>query len=237
LNRRAAVLRRRLVPRRTEPAMSIGLLLSVILALAALGYVLGRQRAVRSAGGDTRRLHSLTRYHGQSVFLFTAAPALLVVAVWLILQPIIVGHRVGGLLGPADIPAGSSRDLVMSDVRRVADGLALIAATDPAGEAALAALAPDPGALRGRLAEAGVALAGDIPPAVYDAAVAYRQQAGAGRLALSGVAIALALAGLALSAARIRADFRARNVTERFVLVLFILASCVAVLTTFGIFA
>ncbi len=59
----------------------------------------------------------------------------------------------------------------------------------------------------------------------------------AGHTALSIGAIAVALAGLAYSLSRITAEFRARNVSEGFVKLLFIAASFVAVLTTFGIVA
>ena len=50
------------------------------LALAVLGYLLGRSRSIRLAGGDTRALHSRPGYHGWNVALFTALPALLLLA-------------------------------------------------------------------------------------------------------------------------------------------------------------
>lgn len=57
-----------------------------ILALAALGYLLGRSRSVRLAGGDTRALHSRPTYHGWHVALFTALPALVLLALARFLQ-------------------------------------------------------------------------------------------------------------------------------------------------------
>ncbi|NNF92444.1 MAG: phosphate ABC transporter permease subunit PstC, partial [Boseongicola sp.] len=39
-------------------------LLAIIAALAAIGFVMGRGRAMASAGGDARRLHSLPSYYG-----------------------------------------------------------------------------------------------------------------------------------------------------------------------------
>ena len=57
-----------------------------ILALAALGYLLGRSRSVRLAGGDTRALHSRPTYHGWHVALFTALPALVLLALTRLLQ-------------------------------------------------------------------------------------------------------------------------------------------------------
>ncbi|MFC0340246.1 phosphate ABC transporter permease subunit PstC [Paracoccus niistensis] len=57
-----------------------------ILALAALGYLLGRSRSIRLAGGDTRALHSRPTYHGWHVALFTALPALVLLALTRLLQ-------------------------------------------------------------------------------------------------------------------------------------------------------
>ncbi len=215
--------------------MSIGLLLIVIAAIGAAGYVLGRQRAKAKAGGDIRRLHSLTGYHGQSVFLFAAVPALVLVAVWLIVQPMIIENRISGMLTAQDVPDGSSLSLVMSDVRRVADGLNRITGPNGLSEEQLAQMRADFTDIRSRLASEGIALGGNIRPNVFEAAKEYRLLNSAGLLYLSVAAIALSIAGLAYSLSRISEDFRARNVSEGFVLLLFIGSSLVAILTTFGI--
>ncbi|SDK70239.1 phosphate ABC transporter permease subunit PstC [Paracoccus chinensis] len=70
-----------------------------ILALAALGYLLGRSRSVRLAGGDTRALHSRPTYHGWHVALFTALPALVLLALARLLQA-------PGWLAPAALALG-----------------------------------------------------------------------------------------------------------------------------------
>ncbi|MFN7595784.1 MAG: phosphate ABC transporter permease family protein, partial [Cereibacter sp.] len=74
--------------------MSAGLLSLTVLALAIAGYILGRRRAVSVAGGDARKLHSLPSYHGQSVFLFTAVPAFILMIFWLLAQPVYIENRV-----------------------------------------------------------------------------------------------------------------------------------------------
>ena len=56
-------------------------------------------------------------------------------------------------------------------------------------------------------------------------------------LLFGGAAIALASMGLLWGWSRLRADFRARNRVERFVMAALVLASLVAILTTFGIVA
>jgi len=215
--------------------MSIGLLTLIVLALAGLGFVAGRHRALAQAGGDARRLHSLPPYYGHSVLLFTAVPALLVLAGWVLVQPMLVDARIGRTIAAADIAEGSSHDLVMADVRRLASGLDILAAGP--GAPSVEAMRTDLAGLRGRLKQAGVALGADVRPGVFDAAVAYRAAAGKGRLAMSVVVLAVAAAGFAVALSRIRADQRARNIVERFVLWLLIGSSLVAVTTTFGILA
>ncbi|MFB2532761.1 phosphate ABC transporter permease subunit PstC [Paracoccus sp. p3-h83] len=131
--------------------MSIGFLTLIVLALAALGWIGARQRALSLAGGDARVLHSLPGQHGQSVALMTALPALAVMALLLVVQT-----------------------------------------------------------LTGRAVAAPV---------------------------IVGAVIAAAVAGLAFGLLRQTRDYRARNVAERMVIGLLILASLVAVLTTIGIVA
>ena len=215
--------------------MSIGLLSLVVIALAAAGFLVGRRLALSKTGGDLRLLHSLPGYYGQTVFLFTAVPALLVMAIWLLAQPLLIETRVGAMIGPDDIPQGSSASLVMSDVRRIAGGIDLILAQAGLNEGELAAMGADVSGVRARLGEVGVALGSDVRPTVFEAARSYRDLMATGRLAMSAVVLALALAGFVFALSRITPEFRARNVSETFVRVLLIAASLVAILTTVGI--
>ena len=54
--------------------MSLPLIVLVIFALAAAGFILGRARAMASAGGDIRLLHSLPGYYGWNVALAAMIP-------------------------------------------------------------------------------------------------------------------------------------------------------------------
>ena len=215
--------------------MSLGLVTLVVIALAAAGFLVGRRLALSKTGGDVRQLHSLPGYYGQTVFLFTAVPALLVMALWLLLQPLLVEARVAAMIGPDDIPQGSSASLVMSDVRRIAGGLDVILANGSVSAQEIDAMSADVSGVRARLGEAGVALGSDVRPSVFEAARSYRGLMATGRLAMSGVVLALALAGFVFALSRITPEFRARNVSETFVRVLLIAASLVAILTTVGI--
>jgi phosphate transport system permease protein len=215
--------------------MSVGLLSLIVIALAVVGYLAGRQLAVSKVAGDIRRLHSLPSYYGQTVLLFAAVPALLVLAGWLLLQPLLIDARVTSMIAPTDVPDGSSVSLVMSDVRRIATGLDQLLAQGKLGEADLAAMNADAGSVRGRLAEVGVALGSDVKASVFAAANTYREMATTSHTLMTIVVIALALAGLVFALSRIRPEFRARNVSETFVRFMLIGASLVAIMTTVGI--
>ncbi|MBE0553106.1 MAG: phosphate ABC transporter permease subunit PstC [Rhodobacteraceae bacterium] len=213
--------------------MSTGLLTLIILALATFGMVAGRARAVASAGGDIRRLHSLPTFYGRFAALLAAVPAFLLVIVWLLAQPVFIENRALSLISPADIPQGSSDTLVMSDVRRIAGGLDQLAARG----ADLAPLVTDAPALKAALNAAGVALQNEPAPSVIAAAQALRAMQSTSRLIMTGVALVLAVAGLGWGLSRVRPEFRARNATESFSMWLLIGCSLVAVLTTVGIVA
>ena len=217
--------------------MTVSVLLFIILAIGAAGYALGVRRARAAAGGDTRKLHSLTGYHGQSVLLFSAVPALVLLGLWLVLQPLYLDHRAGAMIAAADVPEGGSLDLVLADVRRVAEGLDLLVASGGMTEDDLAAMGAADSDLKARLGGVGVALAGEVGEGVFEAARDYRHATHGLSLAMAAATIAAALAGLVFALRRIGTDYRARNVSEGFVLLLFIASSLVAVLTTVGIVA
>lgn len=101
--------------------MSVFWICLIVLALAAAGFVLGRNRA--RAGGDARKLHSRPVYYGWSVALYTALPALLVLLVWLFVQPVIVSRVVGAAIPDNAIPEGQTRALVLSETGNIAGAL------------------------------------------------------------------------------------------------------------------
>ena len=74
--------------------MSIFWLISLVLLLALVGFVLGRRRAIASAAGDARKLHSLPKYYGSFVALCTLVPALLVTIVWMFVQPMVIERSI-----------------------------------------------------------------------------------------------------------------------------------------------
>ncbi len=212
-----------------------GFLVLVVLALTAIGYVLGRRRAMASAGGDARKLHSLPSYYGSNVALFTAVPALLTLVLWLLVQPVLIDSRVSQLIPDSTISEGSSLGLVMSDVQRVADGIDVAVAQGTLTEADARDLDVNSTDIRAQLAEVGVALGSDVQAPVLKAAQAYRDMSSSGNMWRMVVVLGLAIGGLVLSVLPTNKDFRARNVVERAVLWLLMLAASLAILTTVGI--
>lgn len=217
--------------------MTPGVLALIVLVLAFAGYVLGRQRSIALAKRDGVRLHSLPGYHGQTVALFTAVPALLLLGAWLFIQPAVIESQVGGQIPDSVIPEGGARSLVMADVRRIANGLDKVVAKGGMSEADLSAMRADFTNVRNRLADVGVALGSEVPPAVFEAAKSYRSMDKTGS-SIRTIFTLLVAAGFGLWAwMRIRPSLRARNISENFVKALLMGSSTVAILTTVGIVA
>ena len=206
-----------------------------VLALGCIGFVVARSRAVASASGDTRALHSLPNYYGWTAVLATVVPSLLVLAAWLIVAPLTIEARVAQTLPDSAIAEGSSRSLVMAEVRRTANGLSEAvrsgAMTDEFARSARADFAD----VTARLQEAGQIVTSQITTPVLRAAQDLRAATLASNRLMTGVVLALALAGFALAVRRSHRDMRARNIVEAGVKALLILASTIAILTTLGI--
>jgi phosphate transport system permease protein len=99
-------------------------LLALLLALAAVAYRVGTRRALASAGGSARALHSLPTYHGVYLALWSLLPALLLLGLW----AAFAGRAVEALL-VAVLPAESRAlpaaelELLLNEVRNVAAGV------------------------------------------------------------------------------------------------------------------
>ena len=210
-------------------------ILVVVLVLAAAGYVLGRRRAMASAGGDARTLHSLPNYYGLAVALATAVPALLALAALMLVLPILAEHRTASLVPETAYEASGDLSLIMADVRRIAEGLDLAVATGALSREQASDMRVESNDVRERLGEVGVAIGTTVEPYALSAAQRYRAITGMGRLAMAVVVLGLAAGGFAWSLMRVSREFRARNVVERGVMAILVLASTIAVLTTAGI--
>ncbi|KUP92614.1 phosphate ABC transporter permease subunit PstC [Tritonibacter horizontis] len=210
-------------------------LVLVLIALSVAGFFLGRNRALVSANGNPKDLHSLPSYYGHNVALSALVPALVILGAWLLLQPILIESRVSSLIPDDVITEGTTRGLVMSDVRRVAEGLDLAVAQGAMTSDQASSVRTEFSDVRGRLGEIGVALGSDVRPEVLRAAQSYRTMNATGTLVMTVIVALAALGGFAWSYGRTHRDFRARNVVEQGIMALLILAASLAILTTIGI--
>ena len=111
----------------------------VLLALSVAGYYAGQRRSLRvaSQAGGLQSLHSLPGYYGCYAALWTAVPALLLLLAWLLCRDTLLTRAVILLLPPEarGLPA-PQLNLLMNDVRNLAQGNMVSGAVTPALQAA-----------------------------------------------------------------------------------------------------
>ncbi|WP_153771006.1 phosphate ABC transporter permease subunit PstC [Labrenzia sp. CE80] len=210
-------------------------LILIVLAVATVGYVLGRSRALASAGGERRKLHSLPSYYGANVAMKAAVPAFLLMIVWLLAQPFYIDNSISGMIPDSAISEGSSRGLVMAEVRRAARGLdnavAMGEITDDFARNARA----DFNDITARLKEAGQIVTSEITQPVMRAAQRFRILDATASLFMAIAVLLVAVIGALWGLRETKADFWARNTVEGGVKALLIGAASIAILTTIGI--
>lgn len=119
--------------------MSVSVLLLLVLSIAVAFYILGGRRAIQTAGGDGRTLHSRPTYYGMFAALWAAILGVGVIILWRIGQTFILDSTIINAL-PEDIANGDANQLrlVISTVKSlVAGGVAsqIQPYMDPAVEA------------------------------------------------------------------------------------------------------
>ena len=215
--------------------MPVFWLVMIVLAIAIGGYILGRGRALAGAGGDSRHLHSLPNYYGSNVAIKAAAPAFLLMIVWLIAQPIFVSSQVAGDLPDGIVADGSSMSLVMAEVRRTAEGINAAVASGAMSPEMASSGRADISDFTTRLQDAGQIVTATITQPILNAAQSYRAMNATGNLLMTGLVLLLALGGTVWGLRESYPEFRARNVVEASVRALLIAAASIAILTTIGI--
>jgi phosphate transport system permease protein len=210
--------------------LSTSVLVVCILALGALGWVLGAARARAVAKSRSVKLHSRPPYYGAYVMLWTLLPSLTLVLLWAAAEPIVISHSVYSSLPEAVRNEPSAvRSLTMGTIDAIAHGVRQLTAQElaqaRAGEANIVEL----------LESKSVAIAAAPRPFMIEAAILQNQLSSASRLAASGAGLALAALGLLLGLLLVRPTLRSRNGVERVMLVGLAAASTVAIVTTAGI--
>ncbi|MEO1106849.1 MAG: phosphate ABC transporter permease subunit PstC [Pseudomonadota bacterium] len=215
--------------------MPILWLFLIVAAVAVVGFVLGRSRAMQSAGGDIRNLHSLPTFYGANVALKVVVPAFGLLLIWLLVQPLYVNSQVSGMIPDSAIKEGSSRGLVLAEVRRTATGLDNAVAQGAITEDTARNARADFTDMTQRLKDAGQVVTSNITQTVLRGAQSYRIMNATGYRIMAIAVIVVALIGAAVSWAQTNADYRARNVVEQGIRVLLLGAASIAILTTIGI--
>lgn len=215
--------------------MSVAWLLFALILLSLAGFFLVKGRALASVGGDRRRLHSLPNYYGYNAMLLVFVPAFFVMCAWLVLQPILIGASVSSEFSKQKFTEGMNMSLVMSDVRRVADGLDQAVAEGVIGADEADEAASSLEGLKELLGGIGVVLGSDVNEEIVTSAQDYRAMTATWSGLRDIVVLVLAVAGFAYAWSRTTASFRARNTVERAVLALLIGSASIAILTTLGI--
>ena len=210
-------------------------LILIVLAIAAVGYIVGRARVMAGADGDSRGLHSLPSYYGANVALKVVLPAFLLLLVWLLVQPIVVNSVVSNEIPQSAIPDGSSRDLIMSEVRRTAEGLGNAVAQGVMTQDFATGARSDFADVTQRLRDAGQVVTSQVTQPILAAAQTFRAMNATGNLIMSVLVVLVALVGAVMGLREMQPEFRARNVVERVVHGILVAAASVAILTTLGI--
>ncbi|MFK7882426.1 phosphate ABC transporter permease subunit PstC [Roseobacter sp.] len=207
----------------------------IVLALSASSFFLGRGRALASAGGDSRGLHSLPVYYGSNAFMRAVVPAFGLMLIWLLVQPLVIENRISKMIPEAEVADGSSLGLVMSEVRRTSDGLRNAVDAGVMDEDTARNANADVTDMTARLKEAGQVVTNQITQPILRAAQAYRQMTATSNVIMTILVVLAAVAGGAWGVMQSDREFRARNTVEQGIMAILIAAASVAVLTTIGI--
>ncbi len=182
-----------------------------------------------------RALHSLPAHYGHFVAFCTLGPALGVLALGLLLQPVAIDRLISAKITPDMITENANRDLAIREIRRLADGIGTAIEKGTLTRTQALSLPSDDTGFRDRLEEAAVVPGAELRPELVVAARHHWSLTARGNLAMTVLVGMVALAGMGLSLRRIRPEFRARNTVERGILWILMLAASLAILTTVGI--
>ena len=206
-----------------------------LMIIASLAFVVGRLRAIQSADGDARKLHSLPGFYGWNAAIAALVPSVAILAIWMIVQPIIVNMSVAPMITSVEASDSATLGLVLSNVTNVSEGLDAVAAAGLLTAEEIASLNAETDDVKGLLSQVGKVVGADITTEILNAARVSRGMNATGQLLKTIVVIASAIAGAAFALSKIRPDLWARNQVEGFVRYVLITAASIAILTTVGI--
>ncbi len=210
--------------------MSTPFIIAIVLALGAVGWLLGHWRARQCVGGKTSALHSRPGYYGAYVLVWTVLPAIFLILLWSAISPPVISSMVDARL-PQDVATGvtQARSLTSSSINTIERGLR---ALSPEELATVSDPATDVKALMFRK---GAPIAVNPEPYLVQAALFQLTAKNSSQLLLTLSALSLAVLCLAFAVLQISPKLRSRNAVERVALAGLLGCSMVAILTTLGI--
>lgn len=218
--------------------MSFFLVLVSVVAIGLIGFFIGRQRAVAlnkaqpaaGSGAGVEKMHSRPHYHGWWVFLVSALPAILFLAVWAVGTSVYLDHTATARM-PEAVEDGSysERSLQLGMIRSLADGIVKLT---PAEIESFPQTYKD---AREVLGSKGVALATEGQDYMVPIALFLEHANKISHTVGSVIALVIAIAGLVFGLSGIKRRTRARNNVERIVPWGLVASSGIAILTTIGI--
>lgn len=218
--------------------MSFFLVLISVVAIALIGFFIGRQRAVSldrsqpttSASPRREKMHSRPHYHGWWVFLVSALPAILFLVVWTVGSTIYLDQTASSRL-PQSVEENTSfsRSLQLSMVQGLAAGLDRLTPEE------IETFPQTYQEARQILGDKGVALATEGQDYMVPIALFIHEADRFLKTIGMVLALVIAVTGAIFGLSGISHRKRARNNVERVVLWGLIAASAIAILTTIGI--
>ena len=206
-----------------------------VVALALMGLAAAPRLARRSAGGDVRRLHSLPSYHALFAALLTLGPSLLLLAAWVVVQPLYADWRASAAIPAERYADAGARDLLMTEASAMARGLDVAVARGELTDEEASSRDANRDLLLSAIRDSGLVQTDDPDPVLLIAAQRLRAIEARSETILPVAVLVIAGIGLAVALRSARTEFRARNAVERAVIGLLLLASTIAILTTAGI--
>ncbi len=213
--------------------MSIAIILSCLVTIAIVGFVFARQKAIKSVGGDKRKLHSLPQFYGLFAAYLAVFPALVLIILWLILQPLYVNYSVISSLPESVIPDTATQNLVMSEIDRLYGGLKVLVASGAIDT--IENLSGNLQGLQDMFEGVGVKLASSIDPVIFEAVARKYSLETKSAWILTVLTLGLSLALTVYAVQKAHGQFWARNAVERGTLILLATAASIAIFTSIGI--
>ena len=215
--------------------MSTYSVLGLLFLFSILGFFFGRIKALSSADGDVKKLHSLPQYYGLNAVFLAFFPPLLVLVVWTFAQSIFVDERIKRELSPWVLAEQKNINLVVSEVDRLSDGLKASVELGSLTYQQINAKTVGLDGIENILVASGVFLTDDIQAPILAAARLKFYMETLGNSFRNWLVIIGSIIGLVWALAQAKLNFRARPRVEQMILVLLAAAATLAIFTSVGI--